>query len=168
MPVDTTEYGRVSKQAVQPHEPHALLFNIATELDRLKRPLATLTFSAASLEREPENRELRSSVASSWAEVSSIIGSHSAKADHVLLEEAALHPGFRPQLIERLRTRVRRLHSLYSDIVKVSFETGTNAEVAEAARQVQTLAVVLDDIITTEEGDVLPMLRRVLFASKTH
>ncbi len=162
------ESGGPSEALCQQQRPVAILFNLATEIDRLREPLTTLAFATAELAREPQNRELRDTVARGWTQICSILDRHSVKDDRALFAEAAAHPGFRPDLIERLRARLHRVRNLRAEIVQAPFEQGGgDAEVAEAATRLHCLTVVLEDIITAEEGEILPMLRRLLFAPKS-
>lgn len=172
MAVGKVERGEPSETAHEPPTPHqrrpgAILFNLATEIDSLREPLTTLAFAASALAREPQNRELRATVARVWTQVRSILDRHSVADDHALLAEAVSYPGFRSSLVERLRARIHRLRALYAAVRQVSFEESADAEVAAAGTQLHCLTVVLDDIITAEEGEMLPMLRRLLFASKS-
>ena len=163
------ESGGPPEVPCQQRGPAAILFNLATEIDSVREPLTTLAFASAELAGEPQSRELRDTVARAWTQVCSILDRHSATDDHTLFAEAASHPGFRPDLVERLRTRVHRLRELRADIDQAPFEEGgDDAQVVEAATRLHCLTVVLDDLITAEEGEVFPMLRRLLFASKGH
>jgi hypothetical protein len=152
----------------KPANAAAILFNVATEIDLLREPLKTLAFSAATLAREPNSGELRHTVAEAWTRVRSIIERHSNKGDQALLAEAASHPGFHAQAVERIRARVHRARDLVRDLAGVSLETGGDQQVAEAARTLHNLTIVLDDIISAEEGDLLPALRRLLYSRETH
>jgi hypothetical protein len=66
--------------------------------------------------------------------------------------------------MDRIKKRHREIRALSSKLIGVSFEDDPDKVVLMAGKALCALAVMLDDLIDSEEMRLLPTLRRMSFA----
>lgn len=143
----------------------SLLKEMAGEDLSLRMPIIEAAVTGSELSFQPSNPELRTRAAKAWATIQSIMAHHLASEDMLILPWAQAQSVLPAGLIEKTRKEHQELVGAGGSLARVSFEHGSDEEVARAGKVLCVFAALLDDVVAGEQGSLFPMLRRALFAT---
>jgi hypothetical protein len=149
----------------RPLELKSLLKELAGEDTTLRMPIIEAAVTGSELSFQPSDPELRTRAAKAWTTIHSIMAHHLASEDLLILPWAQARSALPPELIEKTRKEHQELLGASGSLARVSFERGSDEEVARAGKVLCVFAALLDDIVAGEQGNLFPMLRRALFAT---
>ncbi len=165
-PLSETERSKSSMAAPpRPLELKSLLKELAGEDLSLRMPIIEAAVTGSELSFNPSDPELRKRAAKAWKTIQPIMAHHLASEDLLMLPWAKAQSMLPPELIERTRKEHQELLGEGGSLARVSFEHGSDEEVARAGKVLCVFAALLDDIVAGEQGNLFPMLRRALFAT---
>jgi len=165
-PLSETERIQSSPAASpRPLELKSLLKELAGEDLTLRMPIIEAAVTGSELSFQPSNPELRARAAKAWTTIRPIMAHHLASEDMLMLPWAKAQSILPPELIEKTRKEHQELLGAGGSLAQVSFERGSDEEVARAGKLLCVFAALLDDIISGEQGKLFRMLRRALFAT---
>lgn len=157
------EKGTALRQVSKP-DVKATLAELAREELKLKLPLLDAALAGAALALHPSNPELRAHVARTRAAIRPTLEHHLCAEELTMLKWAEARSAVRHEILERIQRQHSHIRELLTAISATSFEKGAETAVAKAAHDLCDLAVSIDDMVAGEERDLLPMIRRALFA----
>jgi hypothetical protein len=127
--------------------------------------LLDASIAGVVLSFSPRDDEMREKAHRSWITIRSLL------ADHLFIDENATLPWSSDASVgsttskEILRKRYLELRTLARAVASVSFETGSDAEIAGAGKALCRLAVKLDDLMEGTERRLVNKLREYVFSS---
>lgn len=130
---------------------------------KLKLPLLDAAVAGVVLSFKPDHVEMRLQASRAWAQLEPILSNH-LLSEKKLVPWAETMPDFPHEVLERIERRNASLSHLVSKIEHVNFEKDPDQAVADAGAALAVLAVQLDDLIESEELNLLPTVSRAMFA----
>jgi hypothetical protein len=165
-PLSEMESGELgTATSPRPLELKSLLKELTGEDLSLRMLIIEAAVAGSELSFHPSNPELRTRAAKAWTTIQPIMAHHLASEDMLMLPWAKAQSTLPPELIEKTRKEHQELLGAGGSLARVSFERGSDEEVARAGKVLCVFAALLDDVVAGEQGSLFPMLRRALFAT---